>query len=482
MYNASGGESNALNKAANMQNGGFADKTLEFIRKNDLLSCGDKVLVCLSGGADSTCLLRVMCTAAQRLNLTVCAAHVNHMLRGDDADRDERFCAKLCERYGVELYTLRTDVAKEAARTHESFEAAARRIRYDFFFSLKKKHHFDKIATAHNRNDNAETSILYYLRGSGIDGIKGIAPKRGDGVIRPILWAPRGEIERYLAEINQDYVTDATNFTAEYTRNKIRLKLLPYLAKEYNPNIDGVVADNALLLNLDAQYMEDEAAALYGKIARYEGGMVKIDAEVYKKSAKALALRVIRKAICTLKGSMTDISYDTVMRCDALFGQGCHGRKVSVSKDCFAKREYGSVIFYKEKTQLSFSYKLNIGETYIPEIGMTIRLSFAEKADFSAKNCEYFDYNCLKGQIYIRNRKTKDRFTPFNMKGSKRLKDFFIDEKIAASERERIPLLVCGDEILWVCGVRRSALYTVDGSTKKILRTEFLEGTKNADA
>lgn len=461
---------------------GFTDKIEEFVSENELLASGESVLVCLSGGADSVCLLRVLCDMTEKLDLKLCAAHVNHMLRGTDSDDDERFCKDLCDGLGIKLYTLRADVARIAADRCESVETAAREVRYEFFFELKQKNGFDKIATAHNQNDNAETSLIYYIRGSGIDGVKGIPPKRGDGVIRPLLCVQRNEIEQYLSQLSQTYVTDKTNFEDEYTRNKVRLNLLPALGRDYNPNIIRTIADNALLLGLDSAYLNRSADELYKRIAEKRNGNVCVNAGEYAKSDKALGLRVIRRAIADVKGSTKDISYDTVMRCNALFGCDTHGKSVSISKECFAWREYGTVFFGKKPAEISFCHSAEIGETYIPEIDTTFILSLVKNMGRAEKNCAYFDYNCLEGQIYIRNRKDGDRFVPFNMKGSKRLKDFFIDEKVSAADRNSVPLVVCGDEVLWVCGMRRSGLYTVGENTKQILRIEFWEGKSNANA
>ncbi len=456
----------------------FGKKVKSFIQKNNLLSYGDKVLVCLSGGADSVCLLRVICDLKDELSLFVYAAHVNHMLRADDADSDEDFCKRLCAELGVELNVLRVDVAEAAKKTRQSVEAAARKIRYDYFFSLKKEKNIDKIVTAHNQNDNAETSLMYYMRGSGLDWIKGILPKREDGVVRPLLCVSRKEIEAYLDKKEQKFVTDKTNYEDVYMRNKVRLNLIPELEKSYNSNLVEVISENALILSLDSQYMNQQARRICEKLFCESQGGFYINIDEYNKIDKALSLRVIRYALARIRKSDKDISYDTVIRCDELFCDGETSKKVSISDMCFARREYDRVYFEENSDEfLGYCYEAQIGSSiYIKEADVTFCLSVTDKIGKRSKNCEYFDYNLSSGQIYIRSRKNADTFIPFNMKGTKKLKDFFIDEKVDVKTRARIALVTCGDEILWVSGLRRSDLYKVSEKTTKILKIEFWEG------
>lgn len=453
-------------------------KIKEFSDKYGLLQNGDSILVCLSGGADSVCLLKSMCMLAPKMNLKIYAAHVNHCLRGKESDRDELFCKNLCSDTGVELNILRFDAYAEAKKSRQSVEAAARARRYEYFFKLKKDIGIDKIATAHNKNDNAETSIMNYMRGSGLDGIKGILPKRDDDIIRPLLCVSRREIEDFLSDIKQDYVTDSTNLTDIYLRNKIRLHLLPEIEKNYNPNIVELLSDNALILGLDAQYLNNEAKNAYKALVKKNKNSISIDAKGFCSLNRTIGLRVIRLAVSSMTKSTTDIAYSTVMRCEELFYKKAH-KKVSVGTDIFARREYDSVIFENNTKDNGFLYKANIGEKiYVREADMTFELSLTDKIDKKEKNCEYFDYNSLKGQIYIRSRKNGDRFCAFGMNGTKKLKDFFIDEKIPSSKRNCTALVVCEDKLLWICGIRRSNLYKISNETKNILKIKFLEGKK----
>lgn len=461
---------------------GFEQKIERFCAGNALLEQGDRVLVCLSGGADSVCLLRVLLSLKERLSLTLYAAHVNHMLRGADADADEAFCRSLCAAHGVELFILRADVKKIARDSAQGFEAAARQVRYDYFSELKERYALNKIATAHNKNDNAETSLMYFLRGSGIDGLKGIRVKRADGVVRPLLCAARAEIEAYLQQLGQEYRTDATNLSEDYTRNRIRSRLLPQLAAEYNPNVIETLADNALLLALDAQYLNERAAELEARlVTEQKDGGYTVDVEGYCAAECALRLRVLRRTVARMGIAPP---YAAVMRCDALFHGNMQGKAVSITDALYAQREYGAVRIYRAQDAAEgFFCPLLIGEKqYVKEADtwffsrLLTKEQFAAEVDFGQKNCAYFDYNSMSGQIYIRSRKNGDTFAPFGMEGKKKLKEYLIDEKVSAHLRGRVPLIDCGGEILWVCGHRRSALHPVSEGTKTILKIVFWEG------
>lgn len=462
----------------------FIKKIQRFCVSESLFESGNRVLVCLSGGADSVCLLRVLLELRECFSLTLYAAHVNHMLRGTDADADERFCRELCAAYGVELFVLHKDVARFARETGQGVEAAARQVRYDYFFALQSQLDLDRIATAHNLNDNAETSLMYFLRGAGTEGLGGIRARRTDGVVRPLLCVSRSEIEAFLEEMNQSYVTDATNRSDAYTRNRIRNSLLPQLAADFNPNIVETIARNAALLALDAQYLNSKAAEYANMLVTADGADCLVCVEAYNRLAKAVAFRVLRLAAERAAEKGCSMQYEAVLRCDTLFGLEAQGKSVRIFGGLWARREYDVVRFYQEDgASAEFCYLIRPDEKiYVAEIDVSVSASLISDKEYAReraqkkKNCEYFDYNSLSGQIYIRSRKNGDAFVPFGMEGSKKLKEFLIDEKIPARLRGKIPLVVCGGAVLWVCGYRRSNLHRITGDTETILKIEFWEG------
>ncbi|MGN0688267.1 MAG: tRNA lysidine(34) synthetase TilS, partial [Oscillospiraceae bacterium] len=204
----------------------FAEKVKKALSDYNMTAMGDAVVIALSGGADSVSLLYALNSLSDELGITVSACHVNHGLRGEEADSDMHFCERLCERLGVELVVLKTDV-RGVQRKHESIEEAARRVRYEFFAEVSKG---KLLATAHNSNDSAETVLLNMMRGTGLKGLCGIPPVRGN-IIRPLIYCTRQDVEDYCAENSLAYVTDKTNLCDDYTRNKVRHIILPEIMK-----------------------------------------------------------------------------------------------------------------------------------------------------------------------------------------------------------------------------------------------------------
>lgn len=456
----------------------FINKISSYIDNNDLIASGSKVLVCVSGGADSVCLLDVLISLKERYSLSLHVCHINHSLREAESDDDEQFVQNLCLRHNLPFYSKKYDVAKIAKETNQSIESAARQVRYDYFFELKHQLCLDVIATAHNKNDNAETVLMHMLRGSGTDGLKGIENRRSDGMIRPLLEIFRSEIEAYLIAANQDFVTDTTNFQSIYHRNKIRLELLPYLQDVYNPNIVETLSRTAKIIQQDAKYMQKQAAKEASTAIKsdYNGWFINIPE--LKQQHPAIATRLIRMAIAASLGNDKDITHQAVMRCYELANSKSTGGQVNISGNFFAIREYDKLRFVIKPNESISQYCIELPlneKIHIPnnKYGMTIYAELTDeiqKADKNKKDIAYFDYNLLKGKIYIRNRREGDYFYPSGMSGKKRLKDYFIDAKIARSERETCVIIATADDILWLVGMRHTSKFAVTDKTSTILK------------
>lgn len=251
-----------------------------------------KTVVCaLSGGADSTALLIVLKELSGEKGFKLGACHLNHGLRGEDSDGDERFCAELCEKMGVELYRKKVCV-KDLIEKHESLEEAARKVRYEFFEEARE--HFGEnsyIATAHNANDNAETVLFNMIRGTGLKGLCGIPPFR-DRIIRPLIYVSRSEIEQFLKERGQTYVTDKTNFSEEITRNRIRLKILPEMMK-INPSVLGTISRMTKNLRSDSDLLEEMSEDVLKNAKRNNG----FEASEIDKQSYPIKSRAVRKIL-----------------------------------------------------------------------------------------------------------------------------------------------------------------------------------------
>lgn len=468
----------------------FLQKIRRTIAAHRLFKRGDRVLIGVSGGADSVCLLHVLCRLAPEYGLTLFAVHVNHCLRGKRSDADQAFTAALCERLGVPFYAERVDVAAYANETKLSIEAAAHEMRYAAFFSAARRLKANKIATAHNKNDNAETALAYFLRGSGTDGRSGIAPLSSDGLVRPLIDTTRAEIERYLAAVGEDYVIDHTNLLPDCTRNRLRIELIPYLKEHYNPNIIDTLSRGAALAAADAEYLDAAADRAAEELTEEADGLIVVFVEGLKGLHRAIASRVVRAAAAkVVSHSIRAVGYDTVERCLELAYAPHSGRRVDLGGGAYAVREYLRLVFVppnKDKSVLDkktppYLYELTPGsDVVVREAGLVFQSELCEAGDKekilvnqNRKDTASFDYNLIKGKIYIRNRKPGDVFFPAGMTGKKKLSDYFIDEKVPRAQRDRIPLICDEKRILWVAGYRKSAHARPDETSKKILTIRF---------
>ena len=423
-----------------------AEKTMLNYGMTDI----SKVLVGLSGGADSIALLHVLCTLSKKYGFTVSAAHVNHCLRGVSADRDEEFSRTAAERSGVPFYLLRAHVREAAAEKGISEELAGREIRYKFFEKICAENGIDAVATAHHRNDNAETILMNFMRGSGISGLCGIPYRRGN-IIRPLLDVTRAEIEDYCCENSLGYVIDETNLETEYTRNKIRNILIPQIEQLFNPRFVQTVTNNAPVIAADEDYIDGEAKREYERLVKNSS----VYTSEFNRLHRALRSRIIRKIIeplCTT----SDISSAVIDSVISLAEGNRTGTRCDIARGINARIEYGRMIFGNSKTESSgFEYRISPGERiYIPELKAEI---IAEYTDSMADDgAEYFSAENIESSIIeIRSRRAGDSFYPTGMRGTKKLKDYMIDEKIPRDQRDSVGLLTIDDKIAWIIGRRR---------------------------
>ena len=413
------------------------DTLLNTVKKHNLIEKGDRVLVALSGGSDSVALLHLLLEISKIYDISVSAAHINHKLR-DTADRDMNFCKKLCDDLGVPLEILICDVRKEAKTAKMSEELYARGVRYDFFQSLG----FDKIATAHNKNDNAETIMFNFMRGAGIGGLCGIPYMRGN-IIRPLLDISKSDISAFCNENGYDFVTDETNFAEIYTRNKIRLSLIPQIEKDFNENFVNTVTANSELISYDEAFLEGEAARLYsGEILTEFANTVHI----------AVLFRLIQLHYRKSSKSAQNLSASHVKSIYSLLQKGKTGTKTDLPNGFEAYISYGRLFIDKKSEIPQFEYEITPDKPiFIPQIKKTVIIS-------KDKNGRIFlpDTNGLT----IRNKRTGDIFYPTGMSGKKRLSDYFTDKKIPQKMRAEIPILTKDGEIVSVIGYRNDRRFS----------------------
>ncbi len=429
------------------------------ITDNSLIKKGDKILVALSGGADSVCLLHVLSTLKEELKINVAAAHLNHMIRGREADSDEAYAAELCTKLGIHFYAERVDVPLISKRDGISEELAGRQERYAFFERLCKKHSFTKTATAHNRNDRAETVLMRVIRGTGIDGLCSIKYKRDDNVIRPLLDVKREDIENYCAENSLKYCTDSTNAETIYTRNKIRAELIPFIEKNFNPKVIDSLCSLAENSTEDAAFINGYAERLYDRI---NSPMPKrkptvLDIESLKMVGESIQNRLLRIAAKEVMGDGYNMERCHIDAIRAIFRSET-GATVQLPMGLRVSVKYGWLEFKieddTERESVNFCYEIDVnGEVQICDLNISFMVMEGKPTLQKNQIVLDFDKICDK-PLFVRNRRAGDRMVFFKDGKSRKLKDYWIDKKVPSEDRDSIPLLCTKDEVIAIIGDR----------------------------
>ena len=441
---------------------------LKYLREYHMLEPGDGVVVGLSGGADSVCLLYLLWCLKKELQISLRAVHVHHGLRGAEADRDEAFSRTLCEGLGVVFRRVKIDAAAEAAERRISVEEAGRLARYRIFEQEAEAWQQEgltgqvHIATAHHAGDNAETILHNLFRGSGLTGLGGIAPVRGR-TIRPLLWADRSQILQFLADNGQGFVEDSTNRHNDYTRNRIRNELLPLITKEINTGAVGNILRAGERIGQADRYFEKKAAEWLLE----QGEMPWIDVCALEKEEEIVRGYIVRRMLKQLGSPLRDITARHIEEVLALTGKE-NGRRVMLPQGIQVRREYGRLLFEPSSPRR---------DSRCGSEALADQLHFQV---FSAKNhqeipqnqyTKWFDYDKIKDTLSVRYRKTGDYITLAGG-GRKTVKAFMIDEKIPREARDQILLLADGSHILWIVGHRISEYYKITDDTKIILQVQ----------
>lgn len=458
----------------------------QIIEEYKLINENDNIVIGVSGGPDSMALLYLLVKIKKDKKFNLYLAHVNHGVRGEDARADEEFVRKKAEELKLPYYFKKADMLALAKEKSISAEEAGREIRYGFFNEILKEKGGGKIAVAHNKNDQAETLLMRIIRGTGIDGLKGMDYINGN-IIRPLLKTNREEIEAYIERNQIETVLDKTNLETIYTRNKIRLELLPYIRDNFNPNIIDSLWRLSSSAEIDNKFLEDYSNNKYNHILSMKSrSRITLDKDGFDKEDRSIQQRIIRRAISDLGDNLQGIVHQHIKMVLDLFSSGETGKEVHLPKDLVARLDYTNLIIEKKKPEGEVDYleELSLGKNQLKGIPYKINLRVLPLSEMGnmtkGDRIRVFDYGKVKGQLRVRNRRPGDRFTPFGMKGRKKLKDYFIDEKISKDLRDRIPLLIDDEEILWVVGYRTSELYRVNKETEEILVVE-LQALKNKE-
>lgn len=425
------------------------DRIAEFVNENSLLKSGDRVLAAVSGGADSTAMLCILKSLERKLGITLSAIHVNHNLRGNESKRDEDFCIELCKKLGIPIKTVSVNVKEFCQRNGVSTEEGARKLRYDAFYNEKS----DKIATAHTLDDSYETALFNLARGTALRGICGIPVKRGK-IVRPLLCITRDEIESYLRDIGQSYVTDTTNLTDDYTRNFIRHNIVPQMLK-INPAAIRRFANTSRALSADERYLDEMAQKEY-KDVKTQGGLDLIRLE---KMNPAIRNRVLAKALRENKLPVSARRIYDLERC--VFDK----RKVNLSGDiyCFAEAGMLKIGTQKPVEWEACEQEISIGKEVL-FFGRRVRVE--KVSDINIKFTKFsFDCDKIKGKLYLRNRKSGDKVKFYGQRHTKSLKKLFC-EKISREDRMKTIILADDEGIVFVEGFGTADRVKTDEKTE----------------
>ncbi len=454
-------------------------ETKAYMERYRMTSCGDGILAGLSGGADSVCLVYLLKRLSGGLGTELRAVHVNHGLRGAEADRDEAFSRSFCEALEIPFQAERIDAAAEAAAGGCSVEEAGRLARYRILEreaaswerELGRPVH---IATAHHADDNVETILFHLFRGSGLKGLGGIAPVRGR-VIRPLLWAKREQIAAYLNREGLSWVEDSSNREPVFARNRLRLEILPLIREAVNERAgEHILQAGAWIREADDYFTEQAVswAEEHAPDGRVSGRLFDAEPEILK---GYLARELLRRAGCPLR----DVTARHVKAFLDLAKAGT-GKQICLPYGFLAENEYGIICIRRQsEAGKSGPDSGRAGEDPPEKKDFRFRVFPCENAaDFPKKQyTKWFDYDKIKQALCVRNRRPGDYFV-LPDGGRKTLKSYLIDEKIPRGEREKLLLLADGSHVLWIVGRRISAAYRVTEETKTILQAEYLKGAE----
>lgn len=464
----------------------FVQKIVSLIDHFRMINPGELVLAAVSGGMDSVTLLHVLWSLQKERSFALRVVHLNHGIRGAAAEADTLLVRELAAALGLPVTVENVDVPAYRAAKGLTLEEAAREIRYRFFEQTARQTGASRVALGHHADDQAETILFNLLRGAGPAGLKGIPPVRGM-YIRPMLDVRRREIEAYCRRHQLPFREDASNRETIYTRNRIRLHLIPLLERDYNPRLVEALVRLGHVCREEDAYMEEQAAVLYKTLKRRgNNGGLALDAGELLAAPTPLRRRVLRRAWRDFTGSAADLAFRHVASLLEMLSDPTGGRAVVLPGGVMAVRKRGFLYLYAHggcpPTIPPYFYPLAVpGATYIPEIDLTVRAALlpcrqAPPPASLPPEEVLLDGGKLAGPLGVRRRRRGDLFWPLGMKEPVRLKKFLAACRVERERRDRLPLVVCGDDIIWVGGVRPAETWKVTSATAQCLHLKLVAG------
>ena len=461
-----------------LKNSGLTDKVIGTIKKYSMLAGGETVLVGLSGGPDSVCLLYLLERLKIRFNLTLNAVYINHNLRPDEIPDEIEFCRKICNKLGINFIVKSIDVRSYMKEYGINKQEAARELRYRAFDETAFEINARKIALAHNADDQAETLFMRLIRGSGPKGLSSIPPHRKN-IIRPLIETERSRIEDFLDNEKIGFLIDSSNLKTDYLRNRIRLSLMPEL-KKLNPNLVNSLLTTISIIQEEERYFEIIVTkTLMKMISRKSKTRIELFLSPMEIMETVILRRVLRRALEeteNLKG-MSFIHIEDII---GLIKEGRSGDRLYLPNGIRVIKEYSVLVITSEKPFKIAEYEINVPEEVaVKGAGVVIKASYEdeERRDSGdGRSSVLLDADKMKFPLKIRPRTIGDFFFPLGFGKRKKLQDFFVDEKVPRDERDKVPVLISGDEIVWIAGYRADERFKVTEKTKKFLRLVILKG------
>ncbi len=449
----------------------------------------DKLVVAVSGGPDSVALLHLLCDLRDELGFSLCIAHLNHMARGPDSLADAEFVTCLGKKLRLDTYVESVNVKENLVNLKTSFQEGARILRYRFLESVMKKCSGNKIAVGHNSDDQAETVLINFFRGSGLKGLAGMPPVRG-AIIRPMLACSRSEIEDYLDSRKLSFRSDRSNTAMDYLRNRIRLHLIPNLEDKYSKNLKSHILNLAEIAREDDDFLDGQVREFLRLHPPEAGKQLTIKLDDIRPLHPAMQKRVIREVVSRALGELRRVSIGHIGAIRELLVAPGLNKQIHLPGSLVVRRlgnelkfniepNRRSGISSKKSDDIDWKVELNIpGLTEIQPTSLKLHARLIPREDKNYDSVpthhSYLDFDKTGNRIIVRYFRPGDRFVPLGMEGTKKIKSFFIDEKVPREERKLIPILttLTGD-VIWVYGKRIAQGYRVTKETKNIL---FIEG------
>lgn len=466
-------------------------KCKDFCQQENLLQSGDSILLAVSGGPDSLALLDIIDRLQDDWNLEIGVFHLNHCLR-EAAEEEAEFVKEVCDHRGISFWLEKVNVKEVKERQGGSLEQTARDIRLSLLCKYAQKKKMDSIALGHQANDRAETVIFNLIRGSGMPGLTGISPKssyKGYTFVRPLLIFYKDQLKKYCQERSLEPRIDSSNFSTDYDRNKIRQELIPYLEKNFNPELISILNSTADLISSENEFLQGLAERVFAQYTKsIEEHRIDLEIDPLEKVDVVLRRRVWRITISKLQGSTEGYYQNNFAMLEDIINNGGQkegSKTYHLPGNIIVRKEYGIISFRDEiwqqrhKRHADFSIIVEgPREVELPD-GSFLQFAIIELPDnwksiVAEENICMVDNEKLSWPLTVRNRQPGDKFRPLGMEGSKKIKDFFIDEKVPSSQRDKIPIVVDnGGGIVWVAGMRCNDKFKIGFNTREVLKIKF---------